>query len=127
MPSSDNITTGRLLEQLAIELMQQFPSANLRTFGWFDFRAIDRPDTPVPTKFAADAFCYLSLDEDGTWRRNVGVLTAVLAFLKKFYPDGSSVHDLQQLKPILEATPVQQSALIAWFLAVYPPDCSARN
>ena len=124
----DDNSTDKLLKQFSIGLRNQFSDAELRRFGWFQFRDHDRPNTLVAVELAASALAYLSLDADGSWRRNVGVVTAVIAFMRHYYPSTSpSEVEFKQLKRIINTPPVNKENLRGWLLAIYPGDSTTEE
>jgi hypothetical protein len=118
----DEHSTDRLLKNLAIDLMAQLDPADLRQFGWYQYRDFDHANTLVSTEFAADAFIYLSFDAHQSWRRNPKVLTAIIAFMRRYYRASPQSKDLLALKHLIEAKPLNPESIVEWFQAVYPPD-----
>ena len=82
---ADESSTDKLLKNLAIDLMTQIDPADLRQFGWYQYRDFDHANMLVSTEFAADAFLYLSFDTHQAWRRNPKVITAILAFMRRYH------------------------------------------
>ena len=117
----DETSTDRLLKYLAIDLMQQFGAGDLNKFGWFQYREHDHPETLVSSELAADAFLYLSSDADGSWRRNPKVVTAVVAFMGRYYDRTVKQQDLMSLKKLIDARPLDRNAIKGWFYRIYPP------
>ena len=125
--SPDESSTDKLLKYLEIELRNAFTTDELRRLGWFQFRRSDHPGTLVTTELAAAAFIYLSFEADGAWRRNVKVVVAVLAFLGRYYGQAPRPNELEWLKTILEAGPLDRAAVLDWFSGVYPPRLPRPN
>lgn len=118
----DERSTDKLLKNLGIDLSQRFGGRDLKSFGWFQYRDYDHPKTAVSTEFAASAFLYLSFDEQGSWRRNPGVIAAIIAFMGRYHAQTPQVQDLGRLKQLIDAKPPDARAISEWFHAIYPPD-----
>jgi hypothetical protein len=118
----DEQSADRLLKNLAIDLMSQLDPADLRQFGWYQYRDFDHANTLVSTEFAADAFLYLSFDAHRPWRRNPKVITAMLAFMRRYYKTSPQPKDLLALKQLIETKPLDPQSIVGWFHAMYPPD-----
>ena len=101
----DERSTNKLLKHLAIDLFEQLEPAELRKFGWFQYRDHDHLGTLVATEFAANAFVYLSFDASGSWRRNPKVVTAVLSFMGRYHERRPQAQDLVELKRLIEVRP----------------------
>jgi hypothetical protein len=119
----DEHSTDKLLKNLGIDLSQQrFGPMEMRKFGWFQYRDHDHIKTLVSTELAADAFLYLGFDEDGAWRRNPKVLTAILAFMERYFQVRPRQEDFLRLKELIDTKPLNSQAITEWFHAMYPPD-----
>jgi hypothetical protein len=94
----DEQSADKLLKNLGIDLGAHFGTGELKRFGWFQYRDHDRVDTLVSTVAAANAFIYLSFDADGSWRRNPKVITAILAFMQRYFSTAPTAQDLLQLR-----------------------------
>ena len=122
----DEQSTDRLLKNLGLDLFNQFPGADLKAFGWFQYRDHDHLQTLVSTELAIHVFLYLSFDEAGWWRRNPKVITAVIAFMARYDTAKPTLHDLTRLKQLIDAKPVDASSIADWFRTIYPPDPAPR-
>jgi hypothetical protein len=109
----------RYLKRLHSFLSQYLTIRQLRTLGWFDFQSLDRPEVEDVIAVACEAFLYLSLTSEETWNGVTGVLTAVVAFLKEETNQLPLASQAQELKSLLEATPVDSDAIREWFQKVY--------
>ena len=118
----DERSTDRLLKNLGIDLSEQLGAGDLRKMEWFQYRDHDHSSSLVSTEFAAHAFLYLGFDRDGNWSRNLKLLTALLAFMRRYHTVSTQASDLVKLKEIIEARPVDKQAVADWFRAIWPPD-----
>lgn len=96
-------------------------SSELRRLGWFDFLRFDLPDTDDARLLAAGAIYRLLIDDEGAEINHDGrIVYGALAFVRAVRGGALPTHVSRGLQTILADRPVNEDAVVAWFLATFP-------
>ena len=102
----DEQSTEQLLRNLTVDLFAELSNAEVKVMGWAQYRDFDHAQTCIATELAADAFIYLGFDRQEGWRRNPGLIRAILAFMERYYQGAQpGRQELLELKQLIEANP----------------------
>ena len=111
-----------MIAQLDAAVRATVKSRDLIEWGWREFRIEARErgrgDDAVP--LAAEAFCHLSIGPDQTWRKNLNVLAACIAYLDQQNVRRPTDADLRRFgEQVLMRPPLDHDVVRDAFIALF--------